>query len=75
VASVELEQLLTQGSRSSKRRNAHELMRDTAADLYRTHTGSGWQPRHGSLVNRKALTSTVIDSRDFIAADAGPRPR
>lgn len=35
------------------------LMRDTAADLYRMDTGSAWQPRDGSLVNRKALTSTV----------------
>ena len=51
-----------------ERRNAFELMRDTAADLYRTHTGSAWLPRHGSLVNRKALTAAMIDSRDFIAA-------
>ncbi len=68
VRSVELEQLLAQGLTLIERRNAHELMRDTAADLYRTHTGSAWQPRHGSLVNRKALTSAVVDSRDFIAA-------
>ncbi len=68
VRSVELEQLLIFGGTLLERRDAHELMRDTAADLYRTHTGSGWQPRHGSLVNRKALTSAVIDSRDFIAA-------
>ncbi|HZF43973.1 MAG TPA: DUF2493 domain-containing protein [Sphingomonadaceae bacterium] len=68
VRSVELEQLLVQGLTLIERRNAHELMRDTAADLYRTHVGSAWQPRHGSLVNRKALTSAVVDSRDFIAA-------
>ena len=68
VASVELENLLAQGLTLIERRDAHELMRDVASDLYRTHTGSAWWPRHGSLVNRRALTATVVDSRDFIAA-------
>jgi hypothetical protein len=68
VRSVELERTLAEGMTLLERRDAFELMRDTAGDLYRTHTGSVWQPRHGSLVNRKALTSALIDSRDFIAA-------
>ncbi len=68
VRSVELERTLAEGMTMLERRDAFELMRDTAGDLYRTHTGSAWQPRHGSLVNRKALTSSLIDSRDFIAA-------
>ncbi len=68
VASVELEQLLAQGLTLIERRNAHELMRDAACDLYRTHTGTAWHPRHGSLVNRRALTAAMVDSRDFIAA-------
>jgi hypothetical protein len=68
VASVELERLIAQGLTLIERRNAHELMRDTASDLYRTHTGSAWRPRHGSLVNRRALTAAMVDSRDFIAA-------
>lgn len=68
VRSVELETLLRQGLTLVERRDAFELMRDTASDLYRTHTGSAWQPRHGSLVNRKALTAAMIDSRDFLAA-------
>jgi hypothetical protein len=34
VASVELERLLAQGLTLIKRRNAHELMRDAACDLY-----------------------------------------
>ncbi|GAA5055212.1 DUF2493 domain-containing protein [Erythrobacter westpacificensis] len=68
VASVELENLLAQGLTLIERRDAHELMRDIASDLYRTHTGSAWRPRHGSLANRRALTAAVIDSRDFIAA-------
>ncbi|MEA3264657.1 MAG: DUF2493 domain-containing protein [Pseudomonadota bacterium] len=68
VRSVELERTLAEGMTLLERRDAFELMRDTASDLYRSHTGSPWQPRHGSLVNRKALTSALIDSRDFIAA-------
>ena len=43
-------------------------MRDQAADLFETHTGTGWRPRSGSKVNHRALTSAVIDSRDFLAA-------
>jgi hypothetical protein len=68
VRSVELERLIAQGLTLIERRNAFELMRHTAADLYETHMGSAWRPRHGSLVNRKALTAALIDSRDFIAA-------
>ncbi|HEV7252115.1 MAG TPA: DUF2493 domain-containing protein [Mesorhizobium sp.] len=68
VRSVELERLTAEGLTLIERRNSFELMRDAAADLYRTHTGSAWLPRHGSLVNRKALTAAMIDSRDFIAA-------
>ena len=68
VKSVELEDLTRQGLTLIERRNSFELMRDTAADLYRAHTGSAWLPRHGSLANRKTLTAAMIDSRDFIAA-------
>ena len=68
VRSVELERLLAEGQTLLERRDAFELMRDEAAHLYRTHTGSAWSPRHGSLVNRKTLTSALVDSRDFLAA-------
>ena len=68
VLSVELEQLLAQGLTLLERRDAFELMRDTAADLYRRNIGSAWLPRHGSLANHKRLTAAMIDSRDFIAA-------
>ena len=43
-------------------------MRDQAADLFETHTGTAWRPRTGSKVNHRALTAAVIDSRDFLAA-------
>ncbi|OYV54533.1 MAG: hypothetical protein B7Z71_13595, partial [Acidocella sp. 21-58-7] len=31
-------------------------------------TRSAWRPRSGSIVNHRALTAALIDSRDFIAA-------
>ncbi|WP_235890989.1 DUF2493 domain-containing protein [Pararhizobium mangrovi] len=68
VKSVELERLLAEGLTLIERRNAFEAMRDLAADHYETRTGSPWRPRSGSMVNRKALTAAMIDSRDFIAA-------
>ena len=68
IRSVELERLLAEGLTLIERRNAFEVMRDQAADLFETHTGTGWRPRTGSKVNHRALTSAVIDSRDFLAA-------
>lgn len=68
IRSVELERLLVEGLTLIERRNAFELMRDQAADLFETHTGSVWRPRSGSMVNHKALTSAMVDSRDFLAA-------
>lgn len=68
IGSVELERLLAEGLTLIERRNAFEVMRDQAADLFETHTGTGWRPRTGSKVNHRALTSAVIDSRDFLAA-------
>ena len=68
IRSVELERLLAEGTTLIERRNAFELMRDQAADLFDTHTGGSWRPRTGSMVNHRALTSAMIDSRDFLAA-------
>ncbi len=68
VRSVELERLLAEGLTLIERRNAFELMRDQAADLFETHTGTGWRPRTGSKVNHRTLTAAMIDSRDFLAA-------
>ncbi|MBZ0139496.1 MAG: DUF2493 domain-containing protein, partial [Pseudorhodoplanes sp.] len=68
VRSVELERLTAEGISHIERRNTFEFMRDEAAALFLLHTGSAWTPRAGSKVNHKALTSAVIDSRDFIAA-------
>lgn len=68
VRSVILERLTAEGMTLIERRNAFELMRDVASDLFETHTGSTWRPRSGSKVNHAALTAALIDSRDFIAS-------
>ena len=68
VKSVELERLIEQGLGLIERRNAFEFFRDHAADLYEAATGSAWRPRAGSVVNHRALTAAMIDSRDFVAA-------
>ena len=68
MKSVELERLTAQGITLVERRNSFEVMRDEAADLFEAHTGSHWRPRTGSKVNHQAMTSAVINSRDFLAA-------
>ena len=68
IRSVELERLLAEGTTLIERRNAFEAMRDQAADLFETHTGSAWRPGAGSMVNHRTLTAAMIDSRDFLAA-------
>jgi hypothetical protein len=68
VKSVELERLIDQGIGLTERRNAFEFCRDYAAELFEAATGSAWRPRSGSMVNHRALTAAVIDSREFLAA-------
>jgi hypothetical protein len=68
VRSVELERLTAEGLTLIERRNCMELFRDQAAERFEVQTGSPWRPRAGSLVNHRALTAAMIDSRDFIAA-------
>ena len=68
VKSVELERLINQGISLIERRNAFEFVRDHAAELYEAATGSAWRPHTGSMVNHRALTAAMIDSREFLAA-------
>ena len=68
VRSVELERLINEGLSAVERRNSFEFLRDGAADLYETHTGSTWRPYAGSKVNHGTMTAAMIDSRDFLAA-------
>jgi hypothetical protein len=83
VKSVEIERLIDQGLSLIERRNAFEFVRDHAAELFEVTTGTVWRPRAGSMVNHRALTASLIDSREFLAsrrradaeilAPAGPR--
>jgi hypothetical protein len=68
IRSVELERLTAAGQTLIERRNSMEFFRDYAADQFERHTHSAWRPRSGSMVNRRSLTSSMIDSRDFLAA-------
>lgn len=68
VKSVELERLIAEGQTLIERRDAFELMRDQACEHFERSTGSAWRPRNGSLVNHRAMTAAMIDSRDFLAA-------
>jgi hypothetical protein len=68
IRSVELERLTAEGQTLIERRNAMEFFRDQAAEQFERLTGSAWRPRTGSKVNHRALTSAVIDSRNFLAA-------
>ena len=36
--------------------------------MFEVTTGTVWRPRAGSLVNHRALTASLIDSREFLAA-------
>ena len=68
IRSVELERLTAEGQTLIERRNSMEFFRDCAAEQFERQTGSSWRPRSGSMVNHRALTSAMIDSRDFLAA-------
>lgn len=68
VKSVELERLTAEGQSFVERRDAFELMRDQAAEHYERQVKKTWRPRTGSMVNHRALTSALIDSRDFLSA-------
>ena len=68
ICSVELERLTAEGQTLLERRDCLEFFRDQAAEQFERHTRSAWRPRSGSLVNHRALTAALIDSRDFIAA-------
>jgi hypothetical protein len=46
-----------------------EFFREQAADQFERHTHSSRWPPTGSKVNHRTLTSTTIDSRDFLAAN------
>lgn len=68
VKSVELERLLREGVTILERRDTMEFFREVAVEQFNLHFRKPWTPRSGSVANRKALTASMIDSRDFISA-------
>jgi hypothetical protein len=68
IRSVELENLVAHGKAIIDHRDIFENSRDIAAENFRAITGSAWRPHSGSMANRKTMTASVIDSRDFINA-------
>jgi len=66
VRSVELERLTAEGITLIERRNTMELFR-TWLSSTSSFTPARLAPRSGH-VNHRALTSAMIDSRDFLAA-------
>ena len=69
IRARELELTTARAQNLTDRRDAFEIMRDKAAEAYRTGTGSLWRPRRGSHVSQTGrLTSAAIDARDFMRA-------
>jgi hypothetical protein len=66
VKSVELERRIAEGVTLLERRDTMEFFRDAAADQFRIHLRKAWLPWSGAMVNNKALTSAVLDSRKLI---------
>ncbi|MGB3846812.1 MAG: DUF2493 domain-containing protein [Sphingopyxis sp.] len=68
IRSVELERATREGISLIERRDAMEFFREAAADQFRLLLRKAWLPRTGSRSNQKAMTSALIDSRDFLDA-------
>ena len=69
IKSRELELTTARAQNFTDRRDAFEIMRDTAAEAYRVETGNVWRPRRGSHASQTGrLTSAAIDARDYMRA-------
>jgi hypothetical protein len=66
VASVELETLIAEGRTMIERRDAMEAFREAFAEQFRHYLRKPWLPKSGSMLNRRAMTAAVIESREFV---------
>lgn len=66
IRSVELERATQQGISLIERRDAMEFFREAAAEQFRSYCRKMWAPRMGSRVQHRAMTASLIDSRDFL---------
>jgi len=76
VHSTELENQIARARSAEVAMMGLEAFREAAALLYMNETGSSWRPAGGSRLNHAAaLTSAVVDGRDFLRARAESRRR
>jgi hypothetical protein len=76
VHSSELERQVGRARAAEAAMLGLEAFREAAARLYINETGRSWRPAGGSRLNHSAaLTSAVVDGRDFLRARAESRKR
>jgi len=76
VHSTELEQQIARAQAAEAAMIGLEAFREASPRLYINETGSSWRPATGSRLNHSpALTSAVVDGRDFLRARAQSRKR
>jgi hypothetical protein len=76
VHSTELERQVARAQAAEAAMIGLEALREAAACLYMNETGSSWRPATGSRPNHSAaLTSAMVDGRDFLRARAESRRR
>ena len=69
VHSTELEKQIARAQAAEAAMLGLETFRETAAQLYLNETASSWRPATGSRLNHgAALTSAVVDGRDYLRA-------
>lgn len=68
IRSVELERATCEGISLIERRDAMEFFREAAAEQFRLQLRKAWAPRVGSRTQHRAMTASIIDSRDFLDA-------
>ena len=76
VHSTELERQIARAQASEAAMIGLESFREASAELYMNETGSSWRPATGSrLSHNAALTSAVVEGRDFLRARTESRRR
>ena len=76
IHSTELERLIARAQAAEAAMLGLEAFREAAAQLYLNETGSSWRPATGSRLNHgAALTSAVVEGRDYLRARSEDRRR
>jgi hypothetical protein len=76
VHSTELERQVARAQAAEAAMLGLEALREAAAQLYLNETGCSWRPASGSRANHgAALTSAVIEGRDYLRARVESRRR